>query len=78
MYAIILNFIVVTGGTDDRKVNDKIYQLDTKTNSWLEVAGMTTPRVGHGLSVIKYSKVEGLCPEIGKEIYSVQFHTRHL
>jgi len=59
------NFIIITGGKDNRKVFDKIYQLDTGTNSWLEVAGMTTPRVDHGLSVIKYSKVEGLCSEIG-------------
>ena len=42
---------------------DEIYQLDTKTRNWVEVARMKTPRAFHGLSVIKYSEVEGLCTE---------------
>ena len=48
---------------DDGKSRDEIYQLDTKTRNWVEVARMKTPRADHGLSVIKYSEVEGLCTE---------------
>ena len=58
------DFVIITGGRDDDdKDRDEIYQLDTKTKSWVEVARMKTPRYGHGLSVIKYSEVEGLCTE---------------
>jgi len=42
---------------------DKIYRLDTDSSNWVEVARMKTPRRYHGLSVIKYSEVEGLCTE---------------
>ena len=45
------------------KWRDEIYQLDTKTKSWMEVARMKTPRYGHGLSVVQNSEVEGLCTE---------------
>ena len=55
---------MITGGEDDDgKTRDEIYQLDTKTKSWVEVARMKTPRNSQGLSVIKYSEVEGLCTE---------------
>ena len=47
----------------DSKHRDEIYKLDTKTMSWVMVARMKTPRIYHGLSVIKYSEVEGLCTE---------------
>ena len=52
---------MITGGrVDDYKDCDEIYQLDTKTKNWVEVARMKTPRVDHGLSVIKYNEMEGL------------------
>ena len=55
---------MITGGYEgDRRYRDEIYQLATKTKSWVEVARMKTPRKWHGLSVIKYSEVEGLCTE---------------
>ena len=54
---------MITGGEDGEKTRGEIYQLDTKTWSWVEVARMKSPRYGHGLSVIKYSEVEGLCSE---------------
>ena len=58
---------MITGGQEDEFANskrhDEIYKLDTKTKSWVEVATMKTPRISHGLSVIKYSEVEGLCTE---------------
>jgi len=62
--ATLDNIIYITGGYDDNfKSRDEIYQLDTKTKNWVEVARMKTPRYKHGLSVIKYSVVEGLCTE---------------
>ena len=54
---------MIAGGYEDDKYRDEIYQLDTKTRNWVEVARMKTPRGYHGLSVIKYSEVEGLCTE---------------
>ena len=54
---------MITGGREGRETRDEIYQLDTKTRNWVEVARMKTPRWFHGLSVIKYSEVEGLCTE---------------
>jgi len=55
------DFVIITGGYDGRNHRDEIYQLDTKTGNWVEVAKMKTPRHYHGLSVIKYSEVEGIC-----------------
>ena len=55
---------MITGGVDDgRKSRDEIYQLDTKRMNWVEVARTKTPRKRHGLSVIKYSEVKGVCTE---------------
>merc|ERR1711936_446808 len=62
--ATLNNIIYIAGGADDDyEFRDEIYQLDSKTRSWVEVTRMKTPRDGHGLSVIKYSEVEGLCTE---------------
>merc|ERR1711963_130229 len=62
--ATLDNIIYITGGSPGyKKYRDEIYQLDTKTGNWVEVARMKTPRVYHGLSVIKYNEVEGLCTE---------------
>ena len=62
------DIVIIAGGgekkgDDFENISDKIYQLDTKTMSWVEVARMKTPRLAHGLSVIKYSEVEWLCTE---------------
>ena len=56
---------MITGGYGygDGIYRHEIYLLDTKTRSWVEVARMKTPRTYHGLIVIKYSEVEGLCTE---------------
>ena len=55
---------MITGGEEDYyTTRDEIYQLDTKTRNWVEVVRMKTARENHGLSVIKYSEVEGLCTE---------------
>ena len=64
------DFVIITGGSDGgdggneyTKTRDEIWKLDTKTMQWVQVARMKTPRDNHGLSVIKYSEVEGLCTE---------------
>ena len=58
------DFVIITGGyDDDYNYRDEIYQLDTKTRNWVEVARMKIPRADHGLSVIKYSDVKGFCTE---------------
>ena len=40
---------------------DEIYQLDTETNSWVEVGKMKTARDGHGLSTIEFSDIGQFC-----------------
>jgi len=65
--ATLDNIIYITGGEEEddarMKYREEIYQLDTKKMNWVEVARMKTQRENHGLSVIKYSEVEGLCTE---------------
>merc|ERR1719394_1315500 len=57
--ATLDNIIYITGGEDDEfKPRDEIYQLDTKTKTWVEVARMKSQRRLHGLSLIKYSEVK--------------------
>ena len=57
--------MIITGGKDNAewKHRDEIYQLDTETNSWVEVGRMKTGRHYHGLSVINYSEVAEFCTE---------------
>ena len=40
---------------------DEIYQLDTETNTWVEVGRMKTARDGHGLSTIEFLKIAEFC-----------------
>jgi len=56
------NVIYLTGGwDDDDKYLDEIYQLDTETNTWVEVGRMKTPRYVHGLSTVRFSEVVQFC-----------------
>ena len=56
------NIIYFTGGEDDGfRDREEIYQLDSSSNTWKEVARMETPRWGHGMSVIKFEEVEQFC-----------------
>ena len=43
------------------KRRNEIYQLDTETNTWVEVGRMKTARNSHGLSTIEFSKVLQFC-----------------
>ena len=43
------------------KRRNEIYQLDTETNTWVEVGRMKTARGDHALSTIEFSMVGEFC-----------------
>ena len=56
------DILIITGGIDDDgKTRDEIYQLDTETNTWVEVGRMKRARESHGLSTIEFRDVAQLC-----------------